>query len=65
MGIGFSVLLIALGAIGVWAVDGNAVEGIDIDAIGIILMIAGAVGLLWAIVVAGTADERRSGVVRD
>ena len=43
MGIGVSFLLIAAGAILIWGVTGE-VAGIDIDAIGVILMVVGAIG---------------------
>ena len=58
MGIGFSVLLLAAGAILFWAVDAT-VEGINLDVVGIILMIAGAVGLLWSLVTASAAERHR------
>jgi hypothetical protein len=45
MGIGVSLLLIAAGAILVWGVTGE-LAGVDVDAIGVILMIVGAAGLL-------------------
>lgn len=45
MATGTSVFLIALGAILAFAVDAE-VSGIDIDTVGVILMIAGAVGLI-------------------
>ena len=45
MGIGVGLLLIAAGAILVWGVNGN-VGGVNEDAIGWILMIVGALGLL-------------------
>lgn len=47
MGIGVSVFLIAVGAILAFAVD-YAFSGIDIATIGVILMIAGAIGLVVA-----------------
>lgn len=43
MGIGVSLLLIAAGAILLWGVTGEVV-GIDIDAIGVILMVIGLIG---------------------
>ncbi len=50
MATGTSIFLIALGAILTFAVD-VTVEGLDVNAVGVILMIAGAVGvvvsLLW------------------
>lgn len=45
MTIGTSVFVIALGAILRWAVS-DRIEGIDLSTVGLILMIAGAVGLL-------------------
>jgi hypothetical protein len=45
MGISFSILLIAIGAILTWAVSAD-VSGVDITAIGVILMIVGAIGFL-------------------
>ena len=48
MGIGVSLILIAVGAILTWAVNAS-VSGVDINAIGVILMIVGAVGLLLSL----------------
>ncbi|HEX4978582.1 MAG TPA: DUF6458 family protein [Acidimicrobiales bacterium] len=45
MGIGVSVFLLALGAILTFAVD-TTVSGVDIDTVGVILMVAGVIGLL-------------------
>jgi hypothetical protein len=45
MGIGASLFLIAIGAILVWGVTGE-VAGADIDAIGVILMIVGGIGIV-------------------
>ena len=44
MGIGASIFLLAVGAILTFAVDWT-VQGVDLDAVGIILMIAGCIGL--------------------
>lgn len=49
MGIGISVFLIAVGAILSFAVSIEPVAGISIDTVGVILMIAGAIGLLWSL----------------
>ena len=50
MGIGASLLLIAAGAILVWAVDYELAE-VDIDAVGVILMVVGGIGLLaWLLI---------------
>lgn len=45
MGIGISVFLLAVGAILTFAVDVTT-SGIDLDTVGVILMIAGGIGLL-------------------
>jgi hypothetical protein len=48
MGIGVSLILIAAGAILTWAVNAT-VSGVDINAIGVILMVVGAVGLVLSL----------------
>ncbi len=48
MGIGVSIFLIALGAILVWAVS-VTVAGVDLNAVGVILMIVGAIGALLSL----------------
>ncbi len=45
MGLGVSLFLIAIGAILVWGVTGE-VAGADVDAIGVILMIVGGIGIV-------------------
>ena len=45
MGISVSILLIAVGAILTWGVTTEA-EGLDINAIGVILMVVGILGLV-------------------
>ena len=45
MGISVSLLLIAAGAILTWAVE-TEVSGLDINTVGVILMVVGIVGLL-------------------
>jgi hypothetical protein len=49
MGTAVSLLMIAAGAIMVWAVNAT-VSGISIHTVGIILMVIGAVGLVLSIV---------------
>jgi hypothetical protein len=49
MTIGVSLVLIAVGAILVWGVNAEA-EGLNIDAIGVILMIVGFVGALLSMI---------------
>lgn len=45
---GFSLFLIAVGAILAWAVT-YTVEGVDVNAVGFILMLVGAAGLLLSL----------------
>lgn len=60
MAIGSSIFLVAVGAILTFAVDAT-VAGLDIDVVGIILMIAGAVGVLMSLfVIERTAAPRES-----
>ena len=49
MGLGVSILLIAVGAILVWGVTGE-VSGVDIDAVGVILMVVGALGAVLSMI---------------
>ena len=58
MGIGVSVFLLALGAILAFAVNAS-VSGLDINTIGVILMVCGALGLLLTMLLLG---RDRSGV---
>ena len=48
MGLGVSLFLIAVGAILTWAVTAT-VTGIDVNAVGVILMVVGIVGLLLSL----------------
>lgn len=57
MGIGFSLLLIAIGAILKWAVDLQT-NGFNWDVIGVILMVVGVVGLLWSFFIAEAWSHR-------
>lgn len=59
MEIGFSIFLLALGAILTFAVDAT-VAGLDITMVGIVLMAAGALGLVLTLVV--FAPRRRRAV---
>jgi hypothetical protein len=49
MGIGVSLILIAAGAILTWAVE-TEVSGLDINVVGVILMITGIAGLVLSLV---------------
>jgi hypothetical protein len=62
MGIGGSLLLIAVGAILKWAVADH-VSGVNLGVIGIILMIVGALGLILSVVL--MARRRRTDVVQE
>ena len=60
MRIGASLVLIAIGAILKFAVT-KPVNGVDLDTVGVILMVIGAVGLLITLVLMST--RRRTDVV--
>jgi uncharacterized membrane protein len=65
VGIGTSIFLIALGAILKFAVTAS-VSGIDLDVVGVILMVVGAIGLLLSIFwMTVWTDRRRGAVVAD
>jgi hypothetical protein len=49
MGLGVSLILIAAGAILTWGVTAE-VAGLDVDAIGVILMVIGLVGFVLSLV---------------
>jgi hypothetical protein len=49
MGLGVSLILIAVGAILIWAVDVSA-NGVNIHAIGVVLLIVGLVGALLSMI---------------
>jgi hypothetical protein len=48
MGVGVSLILVAAGAILTWAVNAT-VSGLNIHAIGVLLMVVGAFGLLLSL----------------
>ncbi len=67
MGIGTSIFLIALGAILRWGVA-DAIEGINLSVIGLILMVVGVIGLLISLFYANLWSRRGPAertVVRD
>jgi hypothetical protein len=68
MGLGVSLLLIAVGAILVWGLQSD-VAGISEDAIGVILMVVGAVGLILSMMFwsswGGVGGRRRSTYVEE
>jgi hypothetical protein len=49
MGLGVSIFLIAVGAILTWAVNAT-VSGLELQTIGVILMIVGALGLVLSMI---------------
>jgi membrane glycosyltransferase len=49
MGIAVSILLIAVGAVLTWGVTAEA-EGLDVNAIGVILLIVGLLGLVISMI---------------
>jgi hypothetical protein len=59
MGIAASIVLIAVGAVLVWAVDAT-VRGFELYTAGVILLVVGVGGLLLALVFAAQAPRRRS-----
>ncbi|PKQ19062.1 MAG: hypothetical protein CVT68_00440 [Actinobacteria bacterium HGW-Actinobacteria-8] len=61
MGIGINIFLIALGAVLTFAVDAT-LAGLDIKVVGVILMVAGAVGLILTLLV--FAPRRRHTVTQ-
>jgi hypothetical protein len=62
VGIGVSIFLIAVGAILVWAVNAS-VSGLELDTIGVILMVVGILGLVLSMIFwsswGGLGGERR------
>ena len=64
MGIGVSVFLLAIGAILTFAVNAS-VSGLDINVVGIILMICGAIGLLLTMLVFGRDRAPAETVTRE
>jgi hypothetical protein len=61
MGIGVSLFLLAVGAILTFATD-VTVSGLNLDTVGLILMLIGAVGFVLTLIVWGS---RRTRVVRE
>lgn len=64
MGIGVSVFLIAVGAVMAFALDVSA-EGFNVNTVGIILMIAGALGLLASMTIFGSRGRGSDVVVEE
>jgi hypothetical protein len=68
MGLGVSLFLIAVGAILTWAVNAT-VSGLELNTIGVILMIVGIVGLVLSLIFwsswGGWGGARRRTYVED
>jgi hypothetical protein len=62
MGIGISIFLIAVGAILTFALD-VVTDGVNLDTVGIILMVVGAIGLLASMTIFGSWGHRGGDVV--
>jgi hypothetical protein len=58
MGIGTSIFLIAVGAILRWGVS-DAIEGVNLPVIGLILMICGVIGLAISLIWASAWNRNR------
>ncbi len=59
MTVGVSIFLIAVGAILKFAVT-DTIEGVDLGIIGVILMVCGAIGVLFGLI--QMANARRTGI---
>jgi heme/copper-type cytochrome/quinol oxidase subunit 1 len=59
MGIGVSVFLMAAGAVMTFAIETESTEGININTVGIILMVVGLVGLLASLIIFGPRSRDR------
>ena len=57
MGTGISLLLIAAGAVLIWAVH-VTVQGVDLVTVGWILLVIGGIGALASLILMGTAASR-------
>jgi hypothetical protein len=68
LGLGVSLFLIAGGAILVWGVN-REVAGLDVDAIGVILMVIGVIGLVLSMIFwsswGGRGGRRRATYVEE
>lgn len=65
MGIGVSIFLIAVGAILTFAVHVKDTGGFDLNTIGVILMVVGALGLIVSMIFWGGFHRRNDTYVRE
>jgi hypothetical protein len=63
MGIGISIVMIAVGAVMTFALDVQNRSGVNLDTIGVILMVVGGLGLLASLTIFGSMGGRRNDVV--
>ena len=63
MGIGVSVILLAVGAVLAFAIDVESSGGVNLNTIGVILMVAGGIGILAFMTVFGSWGGRGRGDV--
>ena len=61
MGIGVSTVLLAVGAILTFAIEVDSAEGFNINTVGIILMIVGAIGLIMTLAIWGPRRRTTAG----
>ena len=59
MGLGVSMFLLAVGAVLAFAIDVESSGGVNLNTIGIILMVVGAIGVLAFVTVFGSWGGRR------
>ncbi|MCU1375799.1 MAG: hypothetical protein JWO68_3085 [Actinomycetia bacterium] len=65
MGIGISIFLIAVGAVLTFALDVTSNGGVNLDTVGVILMVVGAIGLLASMTIFGSWGRRDDVVVEE
>lgn len=59
MGYGVSIFFLAVGAVLTWAVD-ITVQGLDLQMVGVILMVVGSLGLMFTLLYWSSFTERRT-----
>jgi len=65
MGIGLSIVLMAVGAVLTFAVEVDDPNGFNINTAGVVLMIVGAIGLLVSLLFLSSWSARRREVVEE
>jgi Domain of unknown function (DUF6458) len=68
VGVGASIILIAVGGILAWAVSAD-IDGVNLNMVGVILLVVGAIGLLLSLIFwsswGASGPWRRQTVVRE